>query len=117
MWLGEALSLLGRFDEAEAEFARSIELMESSGECWAEAELFRLWAVMRQRSGAAGMEALLARALATARQQGAASWVSRAASEIAQDDEAAAARLRALVRDSRRDSGEGSPAAALAGIG
>lgn len=97
MWLGEALGELDRFEEAEKAFACADNLMDRSGECWAEAELFRVWALVRRRSGVPGADALYARAVSVADQQGAIAFAVRAAVDRAADDPAAVARLRALL--------------------
>ena len=97
MWLGEALGELDRFDEAEKAFVCADSVMDRSGECWAEAGLFRVWALVRQRSGAAGADELYARAVSVADQQGAVAFAVRAAVDRAADDPAVAARLRALL--------------------
>ena len=82
MWLGETLGALNRFDEAEQAFAQCRALISTSGECWAEAEMFRLWAWVRRRSGTPGADDLLAQAVTVARQQGAVAWSRRALADV-----------------------------------
>ena len=77
MWLGEALGRSARFTEAEAAFQQAAELIERSGECWAEPEIYRLWAAMRAESGTAGADLLAARSVAAATAQGAIGWLQR----------------------------------------
>ena len=113
MWLGEALGELDRFDEAEEAFVRAEALTERSGECWAEAELFRIWAAERRRSGAAGAAALHERALSVAHHQGAAAFAVRVALDRATEDPAVAARLRDLLE--RHPAAEWSPEFIAAG--
>jgi class 3 adenylate cyclase/tetratricopeptide (TPR) repeat protein len=107
MWLGEALGELDRFDEAEKAFVCANNVMDRSGESWAEAELFRLWALVRRRSGVAGADALYARAVSVADRQGAVAFAVRTAADRAADDPAVAARLRDLLE--RHPAEEWSP--------
>ena len=83
MWMGETLGALRRHDEAEAMFVSAHGTMARTGERWAEAELFRLWACMRADAGRDGAAALFQSALGVAEEQGAAALALRTWLELA----------------------------------
>ncbi|MBV8590320.1 MAG: hypothetical protein JO212_09715 [Acetobacteraceae bacterium] len=84
MWFGQALDGAGHFDDAEAAFVHSHEIMEHTGERWAEAELFRAWGCARLHAGRTDAESLFQTSLNIAQEQNAIAWSLRTTLEMAQ---------------------------------
>jgi predicted ATPase len=82
--LGEIYGIAGRLDEGLETLAEAIELLERTGERWAEAETYRLRGTLLLAKGdPAAAEASFQQALSVARLQKAKFWELRAALDIA----------------------------------
>jgi predicted ATPase len=85
-YLARAHAKLGQFDDAWRCIGEAMTAMETTKECWCEAEVHRLGGEIELTSpepDATKAEAYFARALAVARQQQAKSWELRAATSMA----------------------------------
>jgi predicted ATPase len=81
----DALRRCGRFDEAQAALERGLQAVESTGERWCEAELYRYRAVLLAATDAPQAQVVSAfeKAIETARGQGAKAWELRATLDLA----------------------------------
>lgn len=86
MWLGEARGKNGDLLAADAAFERSKALMAATGECWAHAELYRVWANTRLLLNAAGAAELFGDLLRVAAEQGAMAWSRRTKLDLSMHD-------------------------------
>jgi class 3 adenylate cyclase/predicted ATPase len=83
--IGEALGKIGRIGEGLARIVEALQMVDRTGECWFEAELYRLKAelLLASEHDQKAAEASLHRSMEVARHQSAKSWELRAATSLA----------------------------------